>query len=883
MPSSTVALALSLERETGVINGDYSDDVLFLRQLILDGQWDNALDFVEPLKDVHDFDFRAFRYYILKYKFYELLCVKQEPGPMQDNDFTVEEIVECLQELEQVCPTQEDYRQLCALLCVPRLSDHVDFKHWNPSGARVECFQKIFPLVVDLLPDVSSKKENGSANTKHSANERLVQLLVKGLFYEACVDYCQAEALGTAPATRKGPQITEILAQRPKISATDLSMVSWLEVLGREQFTTPFEQKLLDFKLEPLARPKLEAQWTEQILAAPIKPKGQFPHSLVPDAKLKCAKKMSQSMVLPPMYSSLSLQSSIPMTPRKPSSLMSQSTAPSIGFSIRADKPPESAMEQSQLINNLLGTSMHTQCTNPTQPSTGSVGSMQSLPGSAGGSLPSFTPPVSLELPQKRRDLDNILYRSQIASSRQNSLPAVPEMSTPGDSSTGTPVNPMTYSRIFQEFATRQGHPPPMQVPPQQRYSMDGMVQNHPYAYEGVNMRNYPPQPVMRQRPMSSMSSVMAPLDPRHSPLPPRPQSYIAPQQAMQPQHNEVTRTSSNSAGGLSVQFVPLSRYEDSQAIRAVSFHPSGRYYLIGTNSKAMLVCRYPNIRRMNLQQTSIPATPEIVLSRPKQHRGSVYCSGFSNTGELLATGSNDKTIRLMSFKADECKIGAELELTMHDGTVRDLIFLDDAAHSNILVSGGAGNCHICLTDCETGQTFKSYVGHTGPVLGLYSWAVGTSFVSCSQDKTIRFWDIRASNAVNVIMPNVRTSNSPVTSVCVDPSGRLLVSGHEDASCLLYDVVGGRVVQTFRPHGDEVRTVRFSNAAYYLLSGSYDKRVVITDMRGDLTGPLMYLPVAEHNDKVIQCRWHPQDFTFLSTSADRTAVLWSLPVPPSNE
>lgn len=63
-----------------------------------------------------------------------------------------------------------------------------------------------------------------------------------------------------------------------------------------------------------------------------------------------------------------------------------------------------------------------------------------------------------------------------------------------------------------------------------------------------------------------------------------------------------------------------------------------------------------------------------------------------------------------------------------------------------------------------------------------------------------------------------------MTSVCVDPGGKLLVSGHEDASVMLYDIAGGRVVQIFRPHGDEVRTVRFSNAAYYLLSGSYDKR-----------------------------------------------------------
>ena len=66
------------------------------------------------------------------------------------------------------------------------------------------------------------------------------------------------------------------------------------------------------------------------------------------------------------------------------------------------------------------------------------------------------------------------------------------------------------------------------------------------------------------------------------------------------------------------------------------------------------------------------PPSPEILLTRPKQHRGSVYCAAFNQTGELLATGSNDKTIRLMSVQidADRCRIGAELELQkMHDGT----------------------------------------------------------------------------------------------------------------------------------------------------------------------------------------------------------------------
>lgn len=116
---------------------------------------------------------------------------------------------------------------------------------------------------------------------------------------------------------------------------------------------------------------------------------------------------------------------------------------------------------------------------------------------------------------------------------------------------------------------------------------------------------------------------------------------------------------------------------------------------------------------------SKIPFVPEVGLIRPKQHRGSVYCCGFNTAGDLLATGSNDKTLRLMSFNADECKVGAELELNMHDGTVRDLIFLDEASQK-VLVSGGAGNCNIAVTDCQSGRTFKNFNGHTGKLYIIY-------------------------------------------------------------------------------------------------------------------------------------------------------------------
>lgn len=51
----------------------------------------------------------------------------------------------------------------------------------------------------------------------------------------------------------------------------------------------------------------------------------------------------------------------------------------------------------------------------------------------------------------------------------------------------------------------------------------------------------------------------------------------------------------------------------------------------------------------------------------------------------------------------------------MHDGTVRDVCFLEDGgSKSSLLISGGAGDCKIYVTDCATGQPYQALSGHTG-------------------------------------------------------------------------------------------------------------------------------------------------------------------------
>ena len=55
------------------------------------------------------------------------------------------------------------------------------------------------------------------------------------------------------------------------------------------------------------------------------------------------------------------------------------------------------------------------------------------------------------------------------------------------------------------------------------------------------------------------------------------------------------------------------------------------------------------------------------------------------------------------------------MELTFHDGTIRDLVFMQDTSNrSSLLISGGAGDCKVYVTDCETGRPVRTMQGHTG-------------------------------------------------------------------------------------------------------------------------------------------------------------------------
>lgn len=967
---------LSVERETGIINGEFSDDMLFLRQLILDGQWDDVIDFIQPLSSVETFNYTKFQYIIMKHKYLELLCIKSEPSVMQNYDFTVEEVVKCLNSLESLCVSKEDYNNLCLLLTIPKISDHPEYQNWNPSNARVKCFRDVTPLVEKYLTPMDQSKKNA----KTAEDDRLLQLVLKGILYESCVEYCQQRATSSEACDE---MTFPALLTNSGFSDADLSLISWLQHIPNETFSCPFEQKSLKFDIRQLVKPTLEASWSEQILVTPIKPK-LFPHSAVPNMRPRSADVMTRS--LNPQFDGLSrglwqggrknMSASV-----SGSSTLSQSMSvvSGIGLNNALKDPMQMSMDKLFSEGEMVNTQSSTVLEENSPRQKVEEGKPQTNKNLNLNDETKPTPPVATIAPQDKlqnknnpkptvdeemsksstellkefqrqkqvcreqieiyeqqrekmlKELMTIESKTSMIDNREG--PATQEQTesifpqNPGSHSNQTnnvshinqtnklnskPVQKHSNSPTNVNTVNSQTVPTPIpDVNPVCNRQTSPVTHPVTHIYQVDSLANTPTcEFVVGGHELGSDRSILTPVNVEEtSKVNPPPSPNTLPRESApvidSSRQPEPTVDNKPAVGGgvgtkpigpvisqspkktprpisqidledqkmSRPKFVPICRLEDPQAIRTVAFHPSGTMFAVGSNSKTLRVCAFPDVS--NLSETHETFETQTMYTKHKHHKGSIYCVAWSPMGDLLATGSNDKTIKMFQYNMDMNAQGPEMELSFHDGTVRDMVFMQDTINrSSLLISGGAGDCKIYVTDCETGMPVRAMAGHSGHVYALHSWG-GCMFVSGSADKTARFWDLRASTAITVVPSS---TGSAFASVCVDPSGRLLASGHEDGSVMLYDIRGSRGIQSFRPHSGECRTVRFSMNAFYLLTGSYDKKIIMTDMHGDLLRPLPSVVVAEHEDKVIQCRWHPSQLAFISSSADRHVTCWGLPV-----
>ncbi|KAI0526727.1 WD40-repeat-containing domain protein [Xylaria bambusicola] len=289
-----------------------------------------------------------------------------------------------------------------------------------------------------------------------------------------------------------------------------------------------------------------------------------------------------------------------------------------------------------------------------------------------------------------------------------------------------------------------------------------------------------------------------------------------------------------------------------SEDIDGLDFSPDGKFLASGSHDSTA--------RIWNVED----GTSLAVL----HHKSWVNSVSFSADGVSLATGSSDKTIGIWIRDPRYGWAVTKLQQFLGDGSViLSVVF----APTGMLLASAAtsGDLRIwdtqaAKTKIEVGKAAHSeqsnrllVAGHTQRVKYVEISPCGTKIASASNDYVLCLWDALAfsPDGTQLISASASSANNAfiwsigdtcarkihslhghqdwVRAVAFSPNGKLVATGSDDRSVILWDISkssGGIQFRKFNKHTDWVFSVAFSPDGHRLASAGDDGHVMIWDL-----------------------------------------------------
>jgi WD40 repeat protein/transcriptional regulator with XRE-family HTH domain len=241
-------------------------------------------------------------------------------------------------------------------------------------------------------------------------------------------------------------------------------------------------------------------------------------------------------------------------------------------------------------------------------------------------------------------------------------------------------------------------------------------------------------------------------------------------------------------------------------------------------------------------------------------HTAGLQAVRFSPNGKYLATGSDDKTVRLW-----DTATGQQLRVfSGHTDGVQSLTFTADGKY----IFTTSRDKSARQWDTSTGQEVRHFSGHTDNVTNAVLSPDGKYLLTSSDDGTARLWDMITGETVRIFT----NSDGSLSGLAISPDGKYVLAGGAGNTPRLWDLASGKEVRTFVGHTGYVNTLAFSPDGKQMVSGSEDHSVRVWDVA---TGRPLGL-FSGHKDVVRDVAFSPDGKYVLSGSQDETAQLWDV-------
>lgn len=181
-------------------------------------------------------------------------------------------------------------------------------------------------------------------------------------------------------------------------------------------------------------------------------------------------------------------------------------------------------------------------------------------------------------------------------------------------------------------------------------------------------------------------------------------------------------------------EFLPSKTIENSSSILAVAITPDGQTLATGNNDRTIKLW---NVNTGQLKTTITGFS------------GVVSVLAISPDGQTLASGNSDSSIKLWNLRTGELKS----TLTGHSSQIVSIVFSSD---SQILAS--AGDTTVKLWNVGTGQLETTFTGDATPVNAIAFSPDGQTLASVNGRGNINLWNVRTRQLNTTInRPSRRT------------------------------------------------------------------------------------------------------------------------------